>query len=76
MLLGFKITFSLRVLYYVYSSNINLGAKSSRFRFGPLNREPFKSRAAKERVISLKFLTDDLGAGSKQAFDPLIAIDE
>jgi hypothetical protein len=40
------------------------------------NKEPFTSRAAKERVISLKFLTDDLGAESKQAFDSLIAIDE
>lgn len=36
------------------------------------NMEPFKSRAAKERVISLKFSTDDLGNGTKAAFDELV----
>jgi len=35
------------------------------------NIEPFKSRAAKERVISLKFSCDDLNAETKQAFESL-----
>jgi hypothetical protein len=38
------------------------------------NREPFESRAAKERVISLKFSTDELNDDSKAAYDQVCAL--
>lgn len=38
------------------------------------NREPFTSRAAKERVISLKFSLEGLSESTKAAFDALVAI--
>ncbi len=38
------------------------------------NREPFTSRAAKERVISLEFLLAGLSESTKAAFDALVAI--
>ena len=38
------------------------------------NKEPFTSRAAKERVISLKFSTDDVNEQTKTAYEGLIEI--
>jgi hypothetical protein len=38
------------------------------------NFEPFKSRAAKERVISIKFSTDELTDDSKAAYDQVCAL--
>jgi hypothetical protein len=38
------------------------------------NREPFESRAAKERVISIKFSTDELTDDSKAAYDQVCAL--
>ena len=38
------------------------------------NREPFTSRAAKERVISLKFSTDELSGDTKVGFDAVCAM--
>jgi hypothetical protein len=38
------------------------------------NFEPFKSRAAKERVISIKFSTDELTDDSKAAYDEVCAL--
>ncbi|MCK5507408.1 MAG: toprim domain-containing protein [Desulfobacterales bacterium] len=38
------------------------------------NNEPFKTRAQKERVISLKFSTDDLNDHTKTAFDSLMTV--
>ena len=38
------------------------------------NMEPFTSRAAKERVISLKFSTDELNADTKAGFDAVCAM--
>jgi hypothetical protein len=38
------------------------------------NKEPFTSRAAKERVISLKFSLEGLSKTTKEAFDALVAI--
>ena len=38
------------------------------------NMEPFQSRAAKERVVSLKFTTDVLNSETKAGFDELLTI--
>jgi hypothetical protein len=38
------------------------------------NREPFESRAAKERVISLKFSTDELNEETKAAYDTVCGL--